>query len=51
LGRAAPQGGYFGEQSLVPGAASDVTVTAAEDLELLTLDSDGLAGMQKRTPI
>jgi small-conductance mechanosensitive channel len=43
-------GGYFGEQSLVPGAASDVNVTAAEDLELLILDSDGLAGMLERTP-
>lgn len=44
------QGGYFGEQSLVSGTASDVTVTAAEDLELLILDSDGLAGMLERTP-
>jgi hypothetical protein len=44
------RGEFFGEQSLVSANASDVTVTAAQDLELLILDSEGMAGMLDRTP-
>lgn len=44
------RGEFFGEQSLVSANASDVTVTAAQDLELLILDSEGMAGMLDRAP-
>jgi small-conductance mechanosensitive channel len=44
------RGEFFGEQSLAAGSASDVTVVAARDLELLILDSDGLQDMLDRTP-
>ena len=44
------RGEFFGEQSLVSANASDVTVTAAQDLELLILDSEGMAGMLDRMP-
>ena len=44
------RGEFFGEQSLVSGNASDISVAAASDLELLILDSDGLHGMLDRAP-
>ncbi len=44
------RGEFFGEQSLVSSKASEVTVTAAQDLELLILDSEGLTVMLGRTP-
>jgi small-conductance mechanosensitive channel len=44
------RGEFFGEQSLVSSNVSEVTVTAAADLELLILDSEGLGAMLHRTP-
>ena len=44
------RGEFFGEQSLVSGNPSDISVAAASDLELLILDSEALQGMLDRTP-
>ncbi len=44
------RGEFFGEKSLVSGQVSDVTVTAADDLEVLVLDTDALHGVLERTP-
>ena len=43
-------GEFFGEKSLVSGQLSDVTVTAAEDVEILVLGTDELHGMLDQAP-
>ena len=43
-------GEFFGERSLTSGQLSDVTVTAAADLEVLVIDADALHGFLARTP-
>ena len=44
------QGEFFGERSLISGQVSDVTVTAADDLEVLVLEADTLHELLARTP-
>lgn len=43
-------GEFFGEKALLTGAASDVTVTAAEDLAALVLEGERLQALIDRTP-
>lgn len=44
------RGDFFGEKSLLCCQASDVTVTASSDLEVLVLDSDQLHALLERKP-
>lgn len=43
-------GEFFGERSLLSAAASDVTVTVLEDLEVLMLEGEALQAMIDQTP-
>jgi small-conductance mechanosensitive channel len=44
------RGEFFGEKAVLASEASDVTVTALDDLELLLLDTDALHAMLDRLP-